>query len=95
MLDIVFTRNIKALGNQPFAHQGFMHNLLHYGKTIRPKDVKDNGKEVAMTYRLEAGEEFASGVETPHKPQSVNGRVANVNVYGTNPVAPGKRSEVL
>ena len=69
---------------------------VHYGKTIKSnfKDLTDIGKEVAMMYMLEVGEEFASGVEIPHKPHSVNGRFANVDVYGTKPVALGKRSAV-
>lgn len=67
---------------------------LHYGKTIKSKDLTDIGKEVAIMYMLEVGEEFASSVEIPHKPHSVNGRFANVDVYGTKPVALGKRSAV-
>ena len=38
-------------------------------------------------YRLEVGEESASGVDISPKLQSVNGRATYVNVYGTNQVA--------
>lgn len=63
-----------------------------FAQSTAPHEASKIGKEVAQMYRLEVGEEFASGVYIPQKLQSVNGRVDHVNVYGTKPVRPGKRS---